>query len=104
MKTYILKRPVHNDITFPLGTIVKLTNDIFNCFEVVEGDLSGKVGAIADGIDGWLIDDTFENRILTIRHIEHRLNLDQQMKASYSWADKIPEPDLAGTIHEKKTF
>jgi hypothetical protein len=80
MKTYILKRPVYNSIDFPIGTIIKPINEQFYCFEVVEGDLIGKKGQIADGIVGWIADDTEENRILIQRCIEQEENLMKQVK------------------------
>lgn len=70
MKTYILKYPVYNDIDYPRGTIVKLLDrqhTHYPSFEVVEGPLKGKIGGLADGLDGWLIEDTVENiRLLKI--------------------------------------
>ena len=66
MKTYILKRDVWNDILFPMGTIVTPCEGVMVCFEVVEGNLIGKKGGIADGLfkHDFACDDTPINREL----------------------------------------
>lgn len=70
MKTYILKYEVFNRINFPVGTIVAITDDYYRSsnrntsFTVVEGELKGEKGCVADGFEGWLIEDTPENRKL----------------------------------------
>ena len=63
MNTYILKFDVYNDIDFPKGSIVTVIDPKWE-FEVVEGRLKGKKGNIADGLNGWLLEDTIENRKL----------------------------------------
>ena len=63
MKTYILKFDVYNDIDFPKGSIVTVVNPKWE-FEVVEGKLNGERGNIEDGLNGWLLEDTPENRVL----------------------------------------
>jgi len=63
MKTYILKYDVYNNIDFPKGTIVKV-NDWKWEFEVMEGKLKGEKGHIADGMNGFLLEDIIENRKL----------------------------------------
>lgn len=62
MKTFILIADVHNNDTYPIGTIVKYTGDNYRCFEVVEGDQKGEVMAIASGPNKWVVEDTPENR------------------------------------------
>ena len=71
MKKYILKLNVYNHIDFPLGTIVKITDDYFGAggdkntgFTVLEGKLAGEKGCVADGLEGYLLEDTPENRKL----------------------------------------
>ena len=72
MKTYILRLPVFNENDFPKGTIVKITDDYWGKnksnpntgFTVIEGELKGKKGCVADGLLGYLLDDTLENRHL----------------------------------------
>ena len=63
MNTYILKFDVYNDIDFPKGSIVTVIDPKWE-FEVVEGRLKGEKGNIADGLNGWLLEDTHENRML----------------------------------------
>ena len=63
MNTYILKFDVYNDIDFPKGSIVTVIDPKWE-FEVVEGRLKGKRGNVADGLSGWLLEDTLENRML----------------------------------------
>lgn len=69
MKTYILKYDIHNNVRFPAGTIVKITDDYWGGndesntgFTVAEGELKGKKGHVVNGLDGWLLEDTKENR------------------------------------------
>lgn len=85
MKTYILKRPVYNYIDFPIGTIVELFEkpthqSMITEAVVVEGELKGEKLCVADGFDGWIVDDTEENRTLIQRCIEQEENLKKQLK------------------------
>ena len=72
MKTYILKYEVCNTVDFPIGTVVKITddywgnntNDVNTGFTVVSGKLKGEKGYVADGLNGWLIENTITNRKL----------------------------------------
>lgn len=73
MKTYILKYDVYNFITFPKGTVVKITDDYWGGgssdqkntgFTVTKGKLKGQKGNVADGLNGWLLENTVENRKL----------------------------------------
>jgi hypothetical protein len=63
MSTYILKYNVYNSIDFPKGTIVKIIDPKWE-FEVVKGKLKGQRGNIADGLNGWLLENTTENALL----------------------------------------
>ena len=89
MKTYILKREVYNSIDFPIGTIVKVNDPEWE-FEVVEGELIGIKGYIADGMEGWIVDDTNENRALIQQCIEHGENLTKQLRQNYDRIENIP--------------
>lgn len=72
MKTYILKYDVYNNEDFPAGTIVTITDDYWgkgsnkenSGFTVIEGKLKGKKGCVADGLHGYLLDNTNENKKL----------------------------------------
>jgi hypothetical protein len=61
MKTYFLKYEVINSMVFPAGTIVKVIDPKWE-FEVVEGKLKGKRGNIAEGLNGWLIENNITNK------------------------------------------
>lgn len=75
MKTFILKYEVRNRINFPVGTIVAITDDDNTKFTVVEGELKGEKGCIADGLKGWLIEDTAENRKLVENFLTRSLHI-----------------------------
>lgn len=79
MKTYILKHPVYNDIDFPIGTVIRLID--LNKFEVIEGKLNRKIGEVADGLQGWLIDDTEENRKTIKSFFKRKSEIEKQMAA-----------------------
>lgn len=106
MKTYILKRSVYNNEDFPIGTIVTITDDYWGKgsndkntgFTVVEGELKGKKGCVADGLDGWIADDTEENRALIQQCIEHDENLKKQLKQNAKRIDNIPNSALAEKV------
>ncbi len=93
MKTYILKRAVYNDIDFPIGTIVKINDPKWE-FEVVEGKLKGEKGHIADGVKGYIVDDTKENRTLIKRCFEQEKTLLKQLKQNTKQIEKIPNAVL----------
>lgn len=90
MKTYILKSNVHNYETFPIGTIVKHVNEEFACFEVVSGKQKGKKGDIADGLKGWVCDDTPENRELIKECLNKQKELYKQIKINNQRINNIP--------------
>lgn len=102
MKTYILKRVVYNDDEFPIGTIVTITDDYWENgnndkntgFTVVEGELEGKKGCVANGLDGWLADDTKANRSLIQQCIEHMKDIKNQLKRNTELIDSIPNSAL----------
>lgn len=89
MKTYILKRAVYNDIEFPIGTIVKINDPKWE-FEVAEGKLNGKKGHIADGVKGFVIDDTEENRTLIQQYLDQEENLMKQIRKNHERLVNIP--------------
>lgn len=70
MKTYILKYPVRNSIDFPVGTIVKITDDYWGKgsnepntgFTVVQGKLKGQKGCVSNGLKTFLVENTKVNR------------------------------------------
>lgn len=96
MKTYILKRPIYNNIDFPIGTVIKVNDPKWEV-EVVEGELKGEKGHIADGVEGWIVDDTEENRALIQQCIEHEENLMKQLKQNSERISNIPN----GAVVEK---
>lgn len=69
LKTYILKYNVYNDVTFPTGTIVSITDDYFTSndkkntgFTVVSGKLKGQKGCVVDGLKKYLLENTDANK------------------------------------------
>jgi hypothetical protein len=70
LTTYILKYTVSNEDYFIAGTVVTITDDYYSDkednpntgFTVAEGELKGKKGHVADGLQGWLLENTEENR------------------------------------------
>lgn len=97
MKTYILKRPIYNHIDFPIGTVVKVNDPKWEV-EVVEGELKGEKGHIADGVEGWIVDDTEENRTLIQRCIEQEENLKKQIQQNWERLSNIPNSALAEKV------
>ncbi len=83
MKTYILKRDCENDETFPRGTIVRV-NDVDWEFEVMKGKLKGKCGHIADGLAGWLVENTEKNRRIFAQVKKNEKNLLRALKVNNS--------------------
>lgn len=79
-KQYILTRPVYNTIDFPIGTVVKECTAIMKCFEVVKGKLKGQRGGIADGLSGWVCDDTPTNRKLIKEYLNKVKEFNKQEK------------------------
>lgn len=80
MKKYILKYPVYNNIDFPAGTTIELLNEEHYNFIVTEGKLKGEKGGVADGLEGWLLDDTIENRKLFKKFEDSKEKLDASRK------------------------
>lgn len=89
MKKYILKYDVYNNIDFPKGTIVKVIDPKWE-FEVTEGKLNGKRGNIADGLNGWLLEDTPENRLLFNEFKEEERRLNKAIKKLNKNWEKLP--------------
>ena len=90
MKTYILKDDVYNDIDFPKGTIISLINEEYYHFVVTKGKLKGQKGGIADGLNGWLLENTVENRNLVKQFCSEEKRLIKELETlSKNWA-KIP--------------
>lgn len=78
--------------TFPTGTIVSEIKNSHYCFEVVEGEMKGKKGGIADGLfkHDFVCDDTQENRDL-IRHcLAREIELQQLRKENFQRIDNVP--------------
>lgn len=95
MKTYILKRTVYNNETFPIGTIVKHTTGTMVCFEVVEGEMKGMKGGIADGLEGWVVDDTPENRTAIKELLNEETYLRNRLKTNSEKMQNIPSAELS---------
>lgn len=91
MKTYILKYPVYNTIDFPEGTIIELINERMANFKVIEGNLNGEKGFVANGLDGWLIENTHEN-VDKINQLITRRNaiLEEGEKINEEWESIKP--------------
>ena len=90
-KTYILKREVHNDETFPVGTIIKEYNGVMNNFEVVGGKMKGKRGGVADKLSrGFVCDNTKENRALIKSIISMDKRLKKHINDNYRLLSRIP--------------
>lgn len=87
--TYILKRDVYNNETFPTGTIVKPINHEHYCFEVVEGKLKGKKGGIADGLNGWVCDDTKENRKCIKDYLNNKKEINKQLNINTKFNEQL---------------
>lgn len=97
MKIYILKYEVSNHIDFPIGTVVTITDDYFGkgtsrntSFTVVEGKLKGEKGYVADGLEGWLIEDNPENRKLLKKFSEKASHINSLMKNLESEWGEVP--------------
>lgn len=100
MKTYILKYEVSNHIDFPTGTIVTITDDFFGVtdrntsFTVVEGELKGEKGCVADGLEEWLIEDTPKNRKLVEGFLEKASHIHSLMENLEKEWDLVPTAKL----------
>lgn len=88
-KTYILKYDVYNSISFEQGTIVKVIDPDWE-FEVVEGELKGERGNIADGLNGWLLEDTTKNRKLFANFKSEIRKLQDALKSENKKWDELP--------------
>lgn len=94
-KTYILKHNVYNSIEFPVGTIVKITDDYWGKrshnepntgFTVVKGKLKGEKGCVSEGLDGWLLDNTAQTRAILKDHKKRESDLKKQLtKLDKEW-------------------
>lgn len=95
MKTYILKYGVYNEITYPMGTIIKpLKGKVAKSggwtytFQVVEGPLKGKKGTIAGGLNGWVLENTPKNRKLVRTYQKRNAQIDKEItKMNNEWYD-----------------
>ena len=95
MKTYILKYPVHNEHEFPIGTIVTITDDYWGNgneelntgFTVVEdGPMKGMKGCVADGLNGYLLENTPENHWEVRDFFSRKAELNRQIeKLNQEW-------------------
>ena len=95
MKTYILKRPVYNSIDFPLGTIVKLLQEDHYNFVVVGGKLKGLKGCVADGLNGWVIDNTSKNKKALSIFVKTKKKLHSDIISLNKQWDKLPTSKLS---------
>jgi len=94
-KTFILKYPVINDIEFPAGLTVKIIDK--ENFIVTHGKLEGKKGFVADGLNGWLLDDTIQNRKLYVEFARQRKKLQNEIILLNEQWEKIPTEIITAT-------
>ena len=86
-ETYILRHNVNNDILFKRGTIIRITDDYWGDnlddkntgFTVVSGKLKGKKGYVANGLKGWLLENTKENRQKVSNYIKAKKDIQKQL-------------------------
>jgi len=97
MKRYILKYDVYNNVDFPKGTTVIITDDYWGDkrndstgFTVIKGKLKGEKGCVADGLNGWLLDDTPENKKLIKNHENEITKLENSIKRLNKKWDSLP--------------
>ena len=91
-KTYILKRSVYNNLDFLVGIIVVITDDYWGAsgsdtntgFTVVKGKLKGEKGCVADGLFGYICDNTEKNR----RAIKNIVDTEKKLIKSIKENDK----------------
>ena len=104
-KTYILKRTVINDMIFPIGTIIEITDDYWGekstspsdkntGFTVVEGQLKGQKGCVVDGLESFIAEDTEGNMLLIKRCLESIGNLKKQINDNHIIINNLPTPIL----------
>ena len=80
-KTYLLKYPVHNGITFPIGSVVvPISGERYDNFKVVSGKYKGKKGCVANGLDGWLIENTETNRLKLQMFLNKKVYYEHKIK------------------------
>lgn len=94
MKTYILKNAIYNNEEFPIGTVVEVIEfeaKNANCasFRVTEGPMKGQIGLVADGLKGFLIENTQVNRKKFIKFKKDKEDLHRQMQKLINDWDKI---------------
>lgn len=102
VKTYILKYPVHNNIEFPKGTIVTITddfwgkggNDLNTGFTVAEGKFKGEKGCVANGLNEYLLDDNAKNRKLVEKFEGERKKLHNGITELNKKWDALPTSKL----------
>lgn len=83
-----MKYEVINTITFPIGTIVKVNDPAWE-FQVVKGKNKGIKGHLANGLDGWLIENTDENRKMLNQFNKESKQLSKAIKSLNERWDKI---------------
>lgn len=95
MKKYILKYTVHNSIEFPAGTTVKLIDSEHYNFVVVKGKLKGKKGCVADGLNGWLFEDTTDNRKSFEQYRKTKKKIEDSLKELNKYWNKLPTASVS---------
>lgn len=95
VKTYILKSDISNfHEEFPMGTIITPIVHDHYCFKVVYGKLREKKGQIADGLDGYIVEDTKKNRETIARVIKKNKELNLAIKKNWKRISNIPDAKL----------
>lgn len=93
MKTFILKYEVCNHIDFPIGTIVKLVDN--ENFMVVEGKLKGQTGCVANGLNGWLMENNSTNKKLLNKFKTEQKKINLKINELDKEWDALPTVDVA---------
>jgi len=103
-KTYILIIRVYTSFMFPVGTIIKITDDYWGKdnlnndentgFTVVSGKLKGKKGCVADGLDIHLIENNKVNRLLIKNYLRKREELQLKLEKLEKSLLKLKTPIL----------
>lgn len=102
MKTYILKYDIYNNIDFPKGTIISITddywrkghNDLNTGFTVVSGKLKGEKGCVSAGLNGYLFDNTIENKKLIKNYKSEIKMINRSLKELDKKFDSLPTVKL----------
>lgn len=86
MKTFILKEPVYNNVTFSAGTVIRLIKDEFCNFIALDGEHQGVKGYVAGGLNGLLLENTNENIVLINKLMSDKMKLNASlMRLNTEW-------------------